>query len=124
MIRLIYKLIVFMCMNINKHDLIRINNGFGGNLRNEASLDFALEIQNNIRYGEYQKLAYFMRAILVDHMFTDGNKRTALYVALAFSLENNKYIDKELLLHHILSITKNNENNITNIIWRLKNAIK
>ena len=32
-----------MCMNISKEDLLRINNGFGGNLRSDSSLDFAID---------------------------------------------------------------------------------
>ena len=36
-----------MCMNISKEDLMRINKGFGGNLRSDSSLDFALDKQND-----------------------------------------------------------------------------
>lgn len=111
-------------MNINKQDIIRINMGFKGNLRSDSSLDFALDIQNNKKFGEYRKLAHIIRAILVDHPFTDGNKRTALYICLAFTIEHNKIADNNLLVHHILSISKKNIVEINYLIWRLKNAIK
>jgi len=111
-------------MNISKEDLMRINKGFGGNLRSDSSLDFALDKQNDKKLGEYKKLAYLIRAILVDHPFTDGNKRTAIFVCFAFSYEFDKMIDNDLLKHHMVSIAKKNEHNIKNIEWRLKSAIK
>jgi len=114
----------FIRMEISKKDLLRINKGFGGDLRSGSSLDFAIEKQKDKKLGEYKKLAYLMRAILVEHPFTDGNKRTAMYFALKFTEENKKQADRELLLHHIVSIAKNNEKDIRNIMWRLKNAIR
>lgn len=111
-------------MKISKEDLIRINQGFGGNLRNDASLDFAMDIQNNNKLGVYKKLAYLLRAIIVDHPFSDGNKRTAAFLCLAFAEENKKQVDQDLLLHQLVSIAKNNMNDIKNIEWRIKNAIR
>ena len=111
-------------MKISKEDLIRINKGFGGDLRNASSLDYAFEKQHEKKLGEYKKLAYMFRAILVDHPFSDGNKRTAAYFALTFAEENNKQVDRDLMLHHILSIAKDNRTNIRQIEWRLKNAIR
>ena len=111
-------------MKISKEELLRINRGFGGGLRNDSSLDFALEMLKNKKIGDYKKLAYLIRAILVDHPFSDGNKRTAAYLALKFTEGKNKEVDRELLLHHIVSIAKNNITEIKNIEYRLKNAIK
>jgi len=111
-------------MKISKEDLLRINKGFGGNLRSGSSLEFALEQQKDKRLGEYKKLACLFRAILVDHPFVDGNKRTASFLAFQFADENKKQVDRELLVHHITSIAKQNIINIRNIEWRLKNAIK
>ncbi len=111
-------------MIISKEELIRINQGFGGNLRNDSSLDFAIDMQNNSKLGDYKKLAYLWRAILVDHPFSDGNKRTAVFLAFGFAEENKKQVDKELLLHHAISTAKNNITEIRNIEWRLKNAIR
>lgn len=113
-----------MCMDISKEDLLRINKGFGGDLRSGASLDFAIEIQKNPKLGDYKKLAYLWRAILVDHPFSDGNKRTATFLALKFAEENKKQVDRDLLLHHALSIAKRNITNIRQIEWRLKNCIR
>ena len=119
-----YFLLFIMCMKISKEDLIRINQGFDGNIRNDSSLDYALDIQKNNKLGEYKKLAYLLRAILVDHPFSDGNKRTAMYICLKFAEENVKQVDRDLLLYQIVSIAKNNLTEIRNIEWRIKNCIK
>ena len=111
-------------MEISKGDLIKINHGFGGGLRSDSSLDFAADIQQNKKFGKYKKLAYLFRAILIDHPFTDGNKRTAAYLALGFAKEFNKVVDQDLLLHNIISIAKQNIVEIRSIEWRLKNAIR
>lgn len=111
-------------MNISKEDLLRINVGFGGGLRNDASLDFAFDVQGNNKLGVYKKLAYLLRAILVDHPFTDGNKRTAMFVVLAFANEHDKKVDRELLLHQIVSIAKRNITDIRNISDRLSSVVR
>ena len=111
-------------MKIDKEDLLRINRGFGGSLRNDASLDFAIDMQENKKLGDYKKLAYLMRAILVDHPFSDGNKRTAMYLALKFTEGSSMQVDRDLLIHQLVSIAKKNITEIKNIEWRLKNAIR
>ncbi len=111
-------------MKISKEDLVRINHGFEGNLRNDSSLDFAIQMQDNNKLGKYKKLAYLWRAILVDHPFSDGNKRTAVFLAHSFAEENNKLTNRDLLVHHAISIAKDNINDIRQIEWRLKNAIQ
>ena len=111
-------------MDIGKKDLLRINYGFGGNLRSGSSLDFAFDIINNKKFGFYKRLAYMFKAILVDNPFSDGNKRTAAFVAFSFAKEEEKQVDRELLIHHIVSIAKNNISDIRNIERRLQNAIK
>ena len=111
-------------MNISKKDLLRINSGFGGNLRSDSSLDFAFDKFKNKKLGRYKKLAYLWRAILVDHPFSDGNKRTVAFVSFVFAEEYKKQVNRDLLLQHIVSIAKNNIHNIRNIEYRLKNAIK
>ena len=111
-------------MNLRKEDLLRINEGFGGGLRSDSSLDFAFSVQESKRLGVYKKLAHLLRAILVDHPFTDGNKRTATFVSLAFAEENKKTVDNDVLSHQIVSIAKKNITNIRVIADRIKTAIK
>ena len=111
-------------MEVSKEDLLRINQGFGGNLRNDSSIDFAIDMQDNEKLGDYKKLAYLWRAILVDHPFSDGNKRTATFFAINFAEENHKQINRELIVHQALSIAKKNITNIRQIEWRLKTCIR
>jgi prophage maintenance system killer protein len=113
-----------MCMDISREDLLRINQGFGGNLRSDSSLDFALKKIKNSKIKLYKQLAYLLRAILVDHPFSDGNKRTAMFLAFAFAKKSKKEVNRDLLIHQITSIAKNNIQDIRNIEWRLKTAIK
>lgn len=112
-----------MCMKIDKEDLLRINQGFGGGLRSDASIDFALDKQQEKKIGEYKKLAYLWRAILVDHPFSDGNKRTAVFLGFSFAEEFDKEVDRDLLIHHAIAIAKNNIVDVNVIERRIKNAI-
>ena len=112
-----------MCMNISKELLLRINKGFGGNLRSDSSLDYAIEIQMNNKLGEYKKIAYLLRAILVDPPFSDGNKRTATFIALKFAEQNKNQVDRDILVQQIVSISKQNIISIRNIEQRLRSCI-
>jgi prophage maintenance system killer protein len=111
-------------MNISKEDLLRINKGFGGNIRSDSSLDFAFRKIQDSKVGSYKQLSYLLRAILVDHPFSDGNKRTAMFLGFAFAKEKKKKVDRDMLIYQITSIAKNNIQEIRNIEWRLKTAIK
>lgn len=111
-------------IDISKEDLLRINHGFGGSLRSNSSIDFAFHIFKNKKLGIYKKLSYLIRGIIVDHPFSDANKRTATFVVFAFAKRYNKQVNRDLLLHHIISISKKNITNIKNIEQRLKNAIR
>lgn len=113
-----------MCMNISTEDIIKINSIFEGNLRSSSSIDFAISLHKNKKLSNYKKLAFILRAVLIDHPFTDGNKRTAAVICLKFAKEEDKKFNEDLLLHHIISIAKKNITNIRNIEWRIKNAIK
>lgn len=110
-------------MKIRKEDIERIALGFGGNLRNSSSLGYALDKQENKKLGIYKKLAYLMRAILVDHPFSDGNKKTAAMLAYAFADQYKKVVNHELLKHQMQSIASKNIADIRTIAERLKHAI-
>ena len=122
--RFIYKLTFFMCMKIDKENLIKINKKLNGNITREGSLEFAISMQKNKKIGEYKKLSYLWRAILVDHPFTDGNKRSAVLVAIEFANQNKKGYDEEKLVKIAIKISKENIINISKIERKLKNAIK
>ncbi len=111
-------------MNIGKEELLRVNKGFGGNLRSDSSLNYAIDKLNDKKIGPYKKLAYLLMAILVNHPFSDGNKRTAAYVSLKLANDFKKQVDMELLTYHLISIAKNNITDIRKIERRIKNAIR
>ncbi|MBU0930325.1 MAG: Fic family protein [Nanoarchaeota archaeon] len=111
-------------MKIDKENLIKINKKLNGNITREGSLEFAISMQKNKKIGEYKKLSYLWRAILVDHPFTDGNKRSAVLVAIEFANQNKKGYDEEKLVKIAIKISKENIINISKIERKLKNAIK
>lgn len=109
---------------ISKDDIIKINRKLEGSLSRDGSIDFALSQLKNKRIGQYKKLAYLWRAILVDHPFSDGNKRTAVLLAIDFAIQCNKRFDDEKLAKIAVKIAKENTTNINKIERKLKNAIK
>ena len=90
-------------MRITKNELIEINLGQGGNLINSNSLDFAIQSANETG-NIYKSCSFLIRALAVFHPFTDGNKRTAVFVCI------NELGDcgKEKLSRLIVKIAKNN----------------
>lgn len=104
-----------MCMEnvtLTKKDIIAINQKFAeGYFENESSLEFALSLfKQNIPWTK--QLAYLLRAVLIDHVFSDGNKRTGCmllmtYVDMAgYKLEEKRAIEitKKIVLKNIKSI--------------------
>ncbi len=109
---------------ITKQDIIEINKQFDkGNLVNESGLDFAfLNLQQTKDW--LKQLAYLTRAILIDHVFEEGNKRTAAalimtileYQKIAY---NPKQVDEIVLV-----ILKKNISDINKLKRLIKNAIR
>jgi len=113
-----------MKFTLNKKDIIALNQEFeDGTLHNEASLDFALSYAR--RTENWTKaLALIVRAILIDHVFQEGNKRTAALLIKSYAeFEGYKtYDDKILKL--IKDILVKNISGITRIEELIKDAIK
>ena len=99
-----------MCikMEINKDEIVTINKRLGGNLSRDGSLDFAIDLANREKRNPYKKLAYLVRAIIVDHPFSDGNKRTALEMVVKEFYEYEIECDTKKLAKAITKIAKNN----------------
>ena len=72
---------------IDKDHIRTINEKYGGDLRSDAEIETALDLGKG--KSVYRKMAYLLRAILVGHPFTDGNKRTALVVAITILERSN-----------------------------------
>lgn len=93
----------------NVKDILKINKEMGGKPLNTSSIEFALATGKE--KSKYIQLAYLWRAILVDHPFSDGNKRTAL----ALILNLKKDLDQERVVKSIIKIASKNIININKI---------
>ena len=77
------------------HALVINATGGGTGLRDLGRLESAIGTQTQNVFGEelyssiYDKAAALIRAIIADHPFVDGNKRTALLTGLTFLELNN-----------------------------------
>ena len=110
-------------INLTEKDLIRLNQEMGeeGQLHNESSLQFALNMMR-LKKSWLHELAYLLRCLLVDHVFKDGNKRTALATTILYLEDKNIRWDKEKLVKSIHEIAKNNYRSIEKIMRVIKNA--
>jgi death-on-curing family protein len=98
---------------ISRDQIKRINEMYGGSLRNDAEIETALEMGKG--KAVFRKVACLWRAILVGHPFTDGNKRTALMVALTILEDCNIRAGEKAKEAMVSEITKVAKENITNI---------
>ena len=113
-----------MKFTLTKKDIISLNEDFeDGALHNESSLDFALGYARKTENWT-KALAWMIRAILLDHVFEEGNKRTAALLIKAYvEYEGYKtYDDKIVKL--VTNIILKNISSIKNIEDMIKDAIK
>lgn len=97
-----------------KKEIIEINKELGGTLRNSNSLDYAEE-ESKDEKNIYKKVAYFTRAIIVDHPFSDMNKSTATIFAIREFRKHNIFCKEESLMKGFLKIAKKNITNLDKI---------
>ena len=112
-------------MDITKEEIIEINRSLGGSLGSDSSIDFALSAGKE--RGLYWRIALLWRAILVDHPFTDVNKRTALNAAFLLFERNNIKLNgesKERITKNVLEVAKKNITSIKNIERRIRYAVE
>lgn len=100
---------------LSKKDIIEINKSFHtGKLSNESSLDFALS--QIYRSKNWLKTAAILsRAILIDHVFEDGNKRTAAGIIAAIMEMNTISYSPVKMDKTVIMIAKNNVTSIKQI---------
>jgi len=105
-------------------DIVEINKQFDtGSLVNPGSLEFALSAIK--RKGSWlEQLAFLVRALLVDHPFKDGNKRTTTALVLAYFDENNIQFDKDRTIRTMIRISAETPTNIQEIEKELKRCIR
>ena len=101
---------------ISMEEIRSINEQYGGSLRMDAEIETALEAGKGMSI--YRKVAYLLRAILVGHPFTDGNKRTAFVVTTTMvgkSQINLSDAQKERIVEEIRKIASKNVRDIDKI---------
>jgi prophage maintenance system killer protein len=113
-----------MNFTLTKKDIIALNQQFDtGNMHNEASLDFALSYAR--RTENWTKaLAYIVRAILLDHVFEEGNKRTAALLIKSYAEYEGHDIYDDKMLMLVREIILKNIPDISKIDEMIKDAIK
>ena len=109
---------------LNKKDVVGINKEFDkGEFINESSLDYAINISKRTN-SWIKQLAHLIRAILIDHVFKGGNKRTAAAL-IATYLNFKGYNHKpEEINKLIIKVLKNNIIDINKIERLIENVIK
>ena len=114
-----------MCIKmLSKQDIIDINKEFDkGNVVNESSLEYTLSILKNTK-DWLKQTSYLVRAILIDHIFEEGNKRTAAAIIIAY-FDANKFAYNPYKLDKIIEkIVKKNINNVNEIGRSIKSVIR
>jgi len=109
-----------MKFGLKLEDIAKINKRLGGTLRDAASLDFALHAGEGKR--DIRRLALIWRAILTDHPFDDGNKRTAELVTRKYARSKGLRVDTPRLVREILDVSRGNITNLDKIERRIKYA--
>jgi len=108
---------------LTKKQIIEVNKLFDkGKVINESSLEFALSSTNHTKDWITQ-LAYLLRAIVVDHIFEDGNKRTSAAIFVAYCKVHKKAYDIYKIDLIIRDLIQKNITDITKIRRMIKNAI-
>ena len=109
---------------LSKKDLINANRKFHtGKIANESSLDFALA--NARKTKDWLKAAAFLvRAILIDHAFEDGNKRTAAAVIMAYLEMNNFHYNPDRVSRIVIQMLKKNITDGRKIERMIQNVIE
>ncbi len=101
-----------MCIKMEKKEIIKINKELGGSLSRASSLDFACDMKTK---NIYKKNACLVRAITVDHPFTDFNKSTATITTLRSFNRKGIKCNEDKLIRGILNIAKTNETDLNKI---------
>lgn len=109
---------------LSKKDIIEINKLFSnGVVINEGSLDYAVHTMARSR-NWLKTSAHFTRAILIDHLFEDGNKRTAAAVILLIMDLNKVAYDPQAVTRVIVTLLTKNVTEIKEIERCIKDVVR
>ena len=109
---------------MTKDEVIEINKRFDkGVIVNKGSLDFAVSVSQES--GDWVKqCAYLLRAVALDHVFEEGNKRTAAAIMASFIEIYGFGYDAYKLDKVIVDIILKSIRDIDVLRRRIKDAIK
>ena len=109
---------------LSEKDLIAINNRFSnGQVVNPSSLKYTIDfIKKDPSW--IKSLAHLTRAILLDHIFEDGNKRTTVAVIAACLDEKGYNLDIDNINSMIVRILRGNITKIEKIERLIENVIR
>ncbi len=109
-------------MIITIEEIQDINKQFDtGEIVNRSSLEFALSAVQKSKDWITQ-VAYLLRTIALDHVFREGNKRTAVAVFIGFCNMKNKSYDIYKVDQVVKNIIQKNITDIQHIRRLIKNA--
>jgi prophage maintenance system killer protein len=104
-------------------NLEKINKKFArGVVVNKSSLEFALSSIKS--KGWMDQVAYLVRALLLDHVFEDGNKRTTAVIIAAYYTEFEIGFDAQRLDEIIIEIASKSISDISKIKELIKSVIR
>jgi death on curing protein len=129
---------------LTKEDIIEINKSMAlkyeslfisenNNVFNDQSFDYMVEVVKSSMFGQeiypeiFQKASVYFFYIIQDHIFNDGNKRTALEAALIFIEKNNYVIKPDVTPTTLINLaldTASHKYNIQDISDWFKNNIQ
>jgi len=110
---------------LSKETIIKLNKQLGekGALVNESALEFAISSQYKTK-DWLSQLSFLIRAILIDHVFQDGNKRTTLALVIGVLDELKLGYDPRRLEENLIRILKNNITDTKKIRSLIKDVIR
>ena len=109
---------------LSTKDVVELNRSFStGTVVNAGSLDYAIKTQARSR-NWLRTAAVFARTILLDHVFEDGNKRTAAAVVMLLMEMHGVAYDPGAMPKIILKIIKQNITSITKLERGIRHAIR
>lgn len=104
-------------------DIVDINKQFDqGKLVNKGSLEFALSSIKNTKDWITQ-LAYLVRSISLDHVFEEGNKRTAAALIIGYVEVHKKGYDSTKVDKIVTTVIQKRIQDIKTIRRMIKHAI-
>jgi len=107
---------------IPEDNLVKINKKFAnGMIRNKECLDSALSQSEK---GWMDQVAYLVRALLLDNIFEDGNKRTAAVIIAASYTEFEIGFDVKRVDEVVVEISSKKIEDIGKIKGLIKSVIR